>query len=134
MSEIKNLRGSLDLLKMQKTCIVEIKGVKCLLAPIEANDIFVTKDEQTGKAKGAYLNVNINERREKSQYGKTHYAKQGWSKGYLEKLGDSERKALNDIYFGDFEPYEFDSGNQAASVSAPSMDVPQDSYGDDLPF
>ena len=131
MSEIKNLRGSLDLLKMQKTCIVEIKGVKCLLAPIEAMNAHRLP---RSKAKGAYLNVNINERREKSQYGKTHYAKQGWSKSYLEKLGDSERKALNDIYFGDFEPYEFDSGNQAASVSAPSMDVPQDSYGDDLPF
>ena len=53
---------------------------------------------------------------------------------FLELLVRETNLTHGDIYFGDFEPYEFDSGNQAASVSAPSMDVPQDSYGDDLPF
>ena len=45
-----NLRGSIDLLKLVKSCVVDIKGVKCVVIPVEYNDIFVSKDEEN-KAK-----------------------------------------------------------------------------------
>ena len=70
-----NLTGSVNLLKLEKAGIATIKNKKCVVIPIEENDLYVIMDENQ-KAKAVYLNVNINERREPSQYGNTHYCKQ----------------------------------------------------------
>jgi hypothetical protein len=88
-----NLRGSIDLLKLVKSCVVDIKGVKCVVIPVEFNDIYVSKDEEN-KAKGAYLSLNIWQRREPSKYGKTHYVKPSFRKEFLERLTEEQRKAL----------------------------------------
>ena len=60
------------------------------------------------KAKAVYLNVNINERREPSQYGNTHYCKQYLSKQYKD-ANKAEAGAKSKVYLGDFKPYEFES-------------------------
>lgn len=66
-----NLTGSVNLLKLEKVGIATIKNKKCVVIPIEENDLYVSMDENL-KAKAVYLNVNINERREPSQYGNTY--------------------------------------------------------------
>ena len=125
-----NLTGSINLLKLEKAGIATIKNEKCVVIPIEENDLYVSMDENL-KAKAVYLGVNINERREPSQYGKTHYCKQSLSRQYRE-AHKPETEAKAKIYLGDFKPYEFeDSGNAAATVDAPVTQTDDDS---DLPF
>lgn len=125
-----NLTGSIDLLKLEKTGIATIKNKKCVVIPIEENDLYVSMDDSL-KAKAVYLGVNINERREPSQYGKTHYCKQSLSRQYRE-AHKPETEAKAKIYLGDFKPYEFEgSSNAAATVEAPVEQVGDDS---DLPF
>lgn len=124
-----NLQGSIDLLKLEKAGIVTIKNKKCIVIPIEENDLYVNLDENL-KAKAVYLNVNINERREPSQFGKTHYCKQSLSRQYRD-AHKAESEAKGKIYMGDFKPYEFEGSNTAASVDAPAAQVDDD---DQLPF
>ena len=72
-----NLQGSIDLLKLELAGIATIKGKKCLVIPIQENDIYINMNEDL-KAKAAYLRLSIFERREVSRYGKTHYVKQSF--------------------------------------------------------
>ena len=55
-----NLQGSIDLLKLEKAGIATIKNKKCVVIPIEENDLYVSMDENL-KAKAVYLGININE-------------------------------------------------------------------------
>ena len=124
-----NLQGSIDLLKLEKTGVVTLKGKRCVIIPIEENDIYITADQQTQKATHAYLGLDVLERREPNQYGKTHYAKQSLSKGYREQH-PAETDAKKSVYLGDFKPLAFETNNQAAAVQAPVMQADED----DLPF
>lgn len=125
-----NLQGSIDLLKLEKTGIVTIKNKKCVVIPIEENDLYVSMDENL-KAKSVYLGLNINERREPSQLGKTHYCKQSLSKQYRD-AHKAESESKSKVYLGDFKPYEFEgSSNAAAAVDAPVAQADDDS---ELPF
>ena len=127
-----NLRGSIDLLKLVKSCVVDIKGVKCVVIPVEFNDIYVSKDEEN-KAKGAYLSLNIWQRREPSKYGKTHYVKPSFRKGFLERLTEEQRKALNDIFLGDLQPRETDKPTPQ-DFSPEEVKVGSNNDYNDLPF
>lgn len=125
-----NLQGSIDLLKLEKAGIATIKNKKCIVIPIEENDLYVSMDENL-KAKSVYLGLNINERREPSQFGKTHYCKQSLSRKYRE-TNKTEAEAKSKVYLGDFKPYEFEgSSNAVASVEAPNAQIEDD---DQLPF
>lgn len=125
-----NLTGSIDLLKLEKTGIATIKNKKCVIIPIEENDLYVSMDENL-KAKSVYLGLNVNERREPSQFGKTHYCKQSLSKQYRD-ANKTDAEAKSKVYLGDFKPYEFEgSSNAAATVEAPVEQVGDDSH---LPF
>lgn len=93
-----NLTGSVNLLKLEKAGIATIKNKKCVVIPIEENDLYVSMDENL-KAKAVYLNVNINERREPSQYGNTHYCKQYLSKQYKD-ANKAEAEAKSKVYLG----------------------------------
>lgn len=44
---MSDYRGSIDLLKMKNSGMATIKGVRCLVIPIDGNDLFITKDEDT---------------------------------------------------------------------------------------
>lgn len=93
-----NLTGSVNLLKLEKAGIATIKNKKCVVIPIEENGLYVSMDENL-KAKAVYLNVNINERREPSQYGNTHYCKQYLSKQYKD-ANKAEAEAKSKVYLG----------------------------------
>lgn len=125
-----NLQGSIDLLKLEKTGVATIKNKKCVVIPIEENDLFVNMDENL-KAKSIYLGLKINERKEPSKYKKTHYCKQSLSKQYKE-ANKTEAEAKSKVYLGDFKPYEFEgSSNAAAAVEAPAAQIDD---ADGLPF
>lgn len=129
-----NLSGSLDLIRMENACIITVPGKTAtkrgVFIPIEENDIFVTKDEFTGKTKAAYYNMNINQRREVSERGSTHYAKPAVSKKFAEQFPELAEKRRN-TYLGDFKPFVFEGGNAVNSVEAP---VVQPQPDDDMPF
>lgn len=130
-----NLRGSLDLLKYENACIVSVAGKTAtkrgVFIPIEENDVYIKADDNL-KAKSAYVGLLINARREVSQFGKTHYAKQSISKQFREANPELAEKR-NGIYLGDFETYVFEGGNAANKVEVTAAAVPEDEK-DDLPF
>lgn len=125
-----NLQGSIDLLKLEKAGIATIKNKKCIVIPIEENDLYVSMNENL-KAKSVYLGLNINERREPSQFGKTHYCKQSLSRQYRD-ANKTEAESKSKVYLGDFKPYEFEgSSNAVAAMEAPNAQIDDD---DQLPF
>ena len=52
---MKNLNIDIDLLKFANASVLSIQGQKqvkkCVVIPVEDNDIYVSADEQTGRAK-----------------------------------------------------------------------------------
>lgn len=75
-----------------------------------------------GKNGKKYLNIVVNERREVSQFGMTHYVK-----AYCKR--EQQREGVN-YYIGELKPSDYQSNNAApVSSSAPVA------HGeDDLPF
>lgn len=120
-----NIQGSIDLMKLEKVARVNVKGQECILIPIGYNDITV----RTGKdgKEQAFLSLNVLERKEPSQYGHTHYVKQGFTAEYrTAKPQDYEEKKK--VYLGDMKPSVFETNTQSVAPSEP-IDL-----GDDLPF
>lgn len=130
-----NLTGSIDLMRLvnvgTKIFPTRDGGEKrCIVIPIEENDIYITKDEMTGKTKAAYYGVNINQRREVSQHGATHYAKPSVSNKFAERFPELAEQRKN-TYIGDFKPFVFEGGSAVNSVAAEFVQREED---DDLPF
>ena len=128
-----DLSGSIDLLKMQNSGMATIRGVRCLVIPIDGNDLFVTKDDDTGKAKACYLGLKILERKEPDQWGKTHFCKQQLSKEFREGAAQEALEAKKNTYLGNFKPLVFDDGNQAGTVQMQPI-AETDVQSDELPF
>lgn len=124
-----NLTGSIDMLKLSRAGIATIRGVKCLVIPIQENDIYITADENL-KPKSAYLGINVIARREVSKYGKTHYVKQSISKEYKDAYGQDV--VSQKPFLGEMKPFVFENTNAANNVEAPSANVEDDK--NDLPF
>lgn len=124
---MSNLQGSIDLLRLQRTGIATIRGVKCLCIPIQENDIYVSVDENL-KAKSAYLGLSIFERREVGKNGDTHNVRQSFSKEFREAAGKDELDRRP--YLGNMKPLIVESRNASATVSAPEAVAEED----DLPF
>lgn len=134
MSEM-NLTGSIDLMRLQSVGTMDVptrdgSTKRCVVIPIEENEIFITKDDMTGKTRAAYLSMNINQRREVSERGATHYAKPSVSKKFAEQFPD-KAELRRGAYIGDFKPYVFDGGNAANTVVAERVER---NDNDDLPF
>lgn len=125
-----NLQGSIDLLKLDLAGIATIKGKKCLIIPIQENDIYISINENL-KPKAAYLGVNIYERRETGKFGETHNVKQSFSKEFREKVGKEvmDKKP----YLGNMKPMEVKSNNAVQTVSAEEVPA-NDIQDDELPF
>lgn len=142
MSDYK-LIGPLNLAQLTNVGIQTIKGKtcnkKCLVIPIEDNDIFIKVENKTSKNGVQYvdrkynLSIEVYERQKPSEYGHTHYIKLGLSKEYVNSHTEEEVKAKNAIYVGDLKPVAIPNNNQAASVEAPMADTVEGS-DDDLPF
>lgn len=129
-----NLRGSIDALKYRNACIVTIPGKTCskrgVFIPIDDNDVYVTMEEGSRKANHAFLGMQILQRREASQYGKTHYAKPTYSKNFRDAHPEWTEEG-NKTYIGDFETFAFEGGNAADRVESQTVNVDKE---DDLPF
>ncbi len=133
MNEL-NLTGSIDLMKLENVGTHRFptkdgRGEKrCIVIPIEENDIYIT--EENGKTKAAYLPLNINQRQAVSERGATHYAKPGVGKQFAERYPELAEKRKK-VYCGDFKPFVFEGGNAVNRVQA---EVVERSENDDLPF
>ena len=128
-----NLEIKLNLLCLENSCIITLNGKTAqkrgVFIPINDNDIFVSKDKDTGKAKAAYLNFTAWERKEVSQFGATHALKQSYTKEFKERLGEEAIKARP--YLGDGKLSDWKPENQASNVEAPAVPFEET---DDLPF
>lgn len=108
-----DLTGSINLLALgkeqteatSKAFVATLHGVECVIIPTIANDIYVRRDD-SGAISAAYLQLNVSEKREADQYGKTHYAKQSFSKFFRENHADMV-EAKKSIYLGDFKPFQY---------------------------
>jgi len=140
MSNVK-IVGSINLARLSNVGIMNVKGKtgtkKCVVIPIEDNDIYINVKEKTAMDGSKYeskiyaLGCEVYEKREADQYGNTHYAKCSVSKNYIESHTQEQVDARNKIYLGDFKPVEIPSSNQASSIVAPTAEA---SEQDDLPF
>lgn len=137
------LVGSINLAKLDNAGIINIRSLrtgvvkKCVVIPIEENDIFIKVEEKTSQNRERYISkiygmgVEILERREIDQWGNTCYMKLSTSKEWIEKHTQQELEARNKIYLGNLKPVAIPSSNQAATMEAPFVE----SEGtDDLPF
>lgn len=89
------LQGSIDLMKLDGATVTMIRGRNYVAIPIDTNDIYM-------KNSSAYLLLNIYERKQVGRYGETHTVKQGFSRGFIERMG---QEAIKDKPFlGGFKP------------------------------
>ena len=139
-NKARGIMVGIDLLKYENACIVPITskatGVtkRGVFIPFEGNDIYVKKDETTGKAKCAKIDIDVTKRKELSKYGHTHYCKQILSSEFRDANPELSEKKKS-IYMGDGKEYEreFSSSNDVNSVVADSVDLADDGQ-DNLPF
>ena len=128
---MENLNIDLNLLKFTNAGVLTIKGretsKKCVVIPVEDNDIFISMDEQTGRAKAAYLHLTAWKSQEE-KYGQTHYVTQNLSQEYKDAHQNEERKPI----LGNAHPVQLQNNNMAQEVNAPSVQV--DANPDALPF
>lgn len=101
--------------------------LRCLVIPVEDNNIFVTTDENN-HPKAAYIDLTAWELKN-PKYDKTHMIKQSLPKEVREKMTDEEKKAIPIL--GGLKPVIFESQNAASSCAAP---IAQTQNSDDLPF
>jgi len=120
------------LLKLTNACVATLGKTtkkRCVVIPIDDNDLSVKNEDNSTKPRSVYLGVNVWERQQPSQYGHTHYIKQSFSKAYREAHTEDEMK--NKPFFGDMKPILRQNG--ATSFDAPVVEMEQQEK-DDLPF
>jgi len=135
------LVGSINLARLKNVGIMNVKGQgstkKCIVIPIEDNDIYIKVEERTTQEGVAYtsklyaLGVEVYEKRETDQHGNSHHAKLSTSKEWINKHTQQELDERNKVYLGNFKVMEIPSTNQASTIQAPVMEAQTD---DDLPF
>lgn len=139
----EKLVGSLNLAKLTNVGIMTIKGStcnkKCVVIPVDDNDIYVKVEEKTDKQGNKYvgrkysLGIEIYESRETDQYGNTHYMKPSTSKEYIRNHSQADLDLRNKMYLGNLHPVAIPSNNQAGTVDAPPAEIVP-TENDDLPF
>ena len=126
-----DFNGKLNLLKLKRAGIMQIQGrtgvLRCLVIPVEDNNIFVTTDENN-HPKAAYIDLTAWELKN-PKYDETHMIKQSLPKEVREKMPDEEKKAIPIL--GGLKPVIFESQNAASSCAAP---IAQTQNSDNLPF
>lgn len=132
-----NLRGSIDLLKLNNVFAGKIKSSKnpnekvdVVIIPVKDNDIFQVIDEATGKVSKAFLKISALERIEPSGKGVTHYIKARISNNFKEQCPELAER-LKKEYLGNFIPFTFEAENAASTQEA---DVQMAEPNEDLPF
>lgn len=137
------LVGSINLAKLDSVGVMNIQSQKtgtvkkCVVIPIEENDIFIKVEEKTSQNGERYtsklynLGIEILEKREADQWGNTCHIKVSTSKEWIERHSQQELEARNKVYLGNLKQVSIPSSNQAATMEAPFA---QASDADDLPF
>lgn len=137
------LIGSINMARLKNVGIMDVKGKtgqvkKCLVIPIEDNDVFIKVEEKTNQQTGEVyisklynLGIEIYNRREPDQWGNVCYAKLQTSKEWIDKHSPEELKERNDVYLGKFKAVEIPTSNQAATMESPMMEA---NPNDDMPF
>ena len=127
---MSSLNIDINLLKLSRAGVASIHGVKCVVIPCEENDIYVSQDDQTGKAKSAHLHITAWENKNgMSQYGDTHYIKPSYSKEFRTAYPEASQ---NSPIIGNGKPIQ-SQGSAINNVAAPTIDNSIDN-NDDLPF
>lgn len=144
MSDNK-LVGTINLAKLSNTGIMSVKGKtgivkKCLVIPIDDNDIYIKVEEKTNEKTGEVyisklynLSIEIYEKREPDQWGNVCYAKLGTSKEWINTHTPAELEARNKVFLGNFKSVAIPSSNQSTMIDAPLME-PDPEEANDLPF
>lgn len=87
-----NYNMKLDLSKLKNACVKELKGkngeVKCLIIPIDDNNLFVS--EKTGSV---YLDCECKEVQNPT-YGQTHFIKRRYTKEQYYQMDAEDRKNI----------------------------------------
>lgn len=126
-----DFNGKLNLLKLKKAGIMQIQGrtgvLRCLVIPVEDNNIFVTTDENN-HPKAAYLDLTAWALKN-PKYEETHMIKQSLPKEVREKMTDEEKKAMPIL--GGLKPANFEAQNGASTCDTPFAQAQDLS---DLPF
>lgn len=143
MEENIKLVGSVNLANLSNVGIMTINGQtcskKCLVIPLEENDVYVKVEEKTARDGRRYtdkkfcIGIEVYALREQDQYGNTHYVKASTSKNYINTHSQEELEARNKIYLGNLKPMAIPSSNQASTIDAPVADAAP-GENDDLPF
>ena len=100
------LQGSIDLMKLDGATVTTIRGRNYVAIPIDMKDIYM-------KNSSAYLSLNIYERRQVGRYGETHTVKQGFSRGFIERMGQDAIK--DKPFLGGFKPMANYNSERATS-------------------
>lgn len=127
-----NYSAKLNLLRLPAAKMMNVGGETCVVINANRCDLFLTADE-TGKPKGAFLDLAIFEQKEPSKYGDTHLIKQSHSKEWNEARSDEERKA--EPIIGNVKPFGKRTV-EASELPAADTEEPTD-WGEmenDLPF
>lgn len=136
INHMGNKSISIDLLKLNKAGVMEIKGrtgvKKCIVIPIEDNSIEV-KINADNKPKAAYLNAIAWQNQDKishapilDQFGNSHRICLSIDKKMLDTMTEEEKKSCRPI-IGNARDFD---------KSANAMEVPSVAAGDmdDIPF
>lgn len=126
-----NLNIDINLMKLSRVGIASIHGVKCVVIPIEENDIYVSSDAQN-KAKSAHLHVSAWENKNgASRYGDTHYIKVAYGKEFREAHPEVTQQSP---IIGNVKPVKGLGSNAVSEVVASDVNGQIDNGDDDLPF
>lgn len=138
------LVGSINMARLKNVGIMDVKGrtgvvKKCVVIPIEDNDIFVKVEEKANQQTGEVyisklynLGIEIYNKREPDQWGNVCYAKLSASKEWIDSHSKEELEERNNVYLGNFKSVEIPSSNQAATMASPLVEANE--QNDDLPF
>lgn len=122
--------GKMNLLRFKNACIISVQGKtekkKGVFIPIDDNRLFVSTDE-SGKAKGVYVDFMAWENRQPTQYGDTHALRQQYDKGTRSRMTEEEQRTVP--YLGNMRPFET---KKEAQTVIPDAQVAQ--KNEELPF
>jgi len=120
------ITAKIDLTQLQHV-VKEMNGksgpTKCLIIPIDSNNLF------TGKNGNVYLDLVGFELKTIGQYGDTHMIKQSLPKDVREKMTDEQKKAMP--IFGNMKVSDGPTAS-TPNVTAADLDLAADE--EDLPF
>lgn len=111
-----------DLKKLEGAFTGSIKGVNCVIIPVDANHIFCSDKGS------AYLDLVGIELKQEGKFGGTHLVKRSLTKMERDALnGQNDNLAI----LGDMKPIGGKGGSQTAAPAPVDVEV---SDGEDLPF